>query len=109
MYGAVCVQKVRGMFALAVYDERSKRLLLARDRMGKKPLHYAFDGSRLLFGSEIKALLAVAPELAEVDREALLGYFYFGYSPDPATAFRGIRKLPPGHSLDVATCKSSVR
>jgi asparagine synthase (glutamine-hydrolysing) len=109
MYGADCVQKLRGMFALAVYDERSKRLLLARDRLGKKPLHYAFDGSRLLFGSEIKALLAVAPELAEVDREALLGYFYFGYIPDPATAFRGIRKLPPGHLLEFADGKVSVR
>ncbi len=108
-YGPDCVQKLRGMFALAVYDERGRRLLLARDRLGKKPLHYAFDGARLLFGSEIKALLAVAPELVEVDREALLGYFYFGYIPDPATAFRGIRKLPPGHLLQLADGKVSVQ
>src|SRR5579863_539404 len=73
-YGSNCVKRLRGMFALAVYDERRERLLLARDRLGKKPLHYAFDGSRLLFGSEIKALLAAAPELADIDQQALLQY-----------------------------------
>src|SRR5580693_3050494 len=83
-YGAECVQKLRGMFAFAIYDEREKRLLLARDRFGKKPLHYALDGGRLYFGSEIKAILAVAPELAKVNQEALLQYMYFGYIPDPA-------------------------
>src|SRR5580698_4716935 len=83
--GAECVQKLRGMFAFALWDERRSRLLLARDRLGKKPLHYALANGRLLFGSEIKALLAAAPELAEVDREALLQYFYFGYIPDPLT------------------------
>jgi len=108
-HGSDCVKRLRGMFALAVYDERSERLLLARDRLGKKPLHYAFDGSRLLFGSEIKALLAVAPELAEIDQQALLQYFSFGYIPDPATAFRPIRKLPPGHLLEFADGQLSVR
>src|SRR5437879_5803891 len=57
-YGVKCVQKLRGMFAFALWDERRERLLLARDRFGKKPLHYALSGERLLFGSEIKALLA---------------------------------------------------
>lgn len=108
-YGSDCVKRLRGMFALAVYDERSERLLLARDRLGKKPLHYCFDGSRLLFGSEIKALLAAAPELAEIDQQALLQYFSFGYIPDPATAFRHIRKLPPGHLLEFAEGQLSVR
>ena len=98
--GAECVQKLRGMFAFALYDQREKRLLLARDRFGKKPLHYALDGGRLYFGSEIKAILAVAPELAKVNQEALLQYMYFGYIPDPATAFTPIQKLPPGHLLE---------
>lgn len=98
--GADLVQKLRGMFALAVYDERRQRLLLARDRLGKKPLHYAFSEGRLLFGSEIKAILAAAPELASVDPEAILEYLYFGYIPDPQTVFRGILKLPPGHLLE---------
>src|ERR1700757_3578478 len=84
--GADCVKKLRGMFAFALFDERHRRLLLARDRLGKKPLHYARLGSRLLFGSEIKAILAVASELSAVNHQALLQYFYFGYIPDPATA-----------------------
>src|SRR6266581_4856195 len=99
-YGAQCVQKLRGMFAFALWDERRERLLLARDRFGKKPLHYALNDGRLLFGSEIKALLAAAPELTEVDPQALLSYFYFGYIPDPQTAFTRIHKLPPGHVLE---------
>jgi len=107
--GADCVQKLRGMFAFALYDERRQRLLLARDRLGKKPLHYALLQERLLFGSEIKALLAVAPELAEVDRSALLAFFYFGYIPDPQTAFARIQKLPPGHLLEFANGHIQVR
>jgi asparagine synthase (glutamine-hydrolysing) len=98
--GAECVKKLRGMFAFALFDERRRVLLLARDRLGKKPLHYALSGGRLLFGSEIKAILAVAPELSAVNSHALLQYFYFGYIPDPATAFLAIQKLPPGHLLE---------
>jgi asparagine synthase (glutamine-hydrolysing) len=98
--GAECVQKLRGMFAFALYDERQKKLLMARDRLGKKPLHYALADGRLLFGSEIKALLGVAPELAKVNHEALLQYLYFGYVPDPLTAFVPIQKLPPGYLLE---------
>jgi len=108
-YGAECVQKLRGMFAFALYDERQRRLLLARDRLGKKPLHYALVNGRLLFGSEIKAILAVAPELAEVDQRALLQYFYFGYVPDPLTAFTAIKKLPPGHLLEFEQGKIAIR
>src|SRR5437879_4035274 len=94
--GADCVKKLRGMFALALYDERRSSLLLARDRLGKKPLHYALCDGRLLFGSEIKALFAVAPQLSVISAEGLLQYFYFGYIPDPFTAFQHIHKLPPG-------------
>ena len=106
--GADCVQKLRGMFAFALYDERNRRLLLARDRLGKKPLHYALSNGRLLFGSEIKTILTVAPELAKVDQGALLQYFYFGYVPDPATAFTPIQKLPPGHVLEFEGGKIKV-
>ncbi len=72
-------------------------------------MHYALHDGRLLFGSEIKTILAVAPELASVDPEGLLQYFYFGYIPDPYTAFKPIHKLPPGHLLEYANGKISVR
>lgn len=98
--GAACVQKLRGMFAFALYDERRRCLLMARDRLGKKPLHYALHRGRLLFGSEIKAILAVAPELASVNPAALLQYLHFGYVVDPETAFTPIQKLPPGYTLE---------
>ena len=107
--GADCVKKLRGMFAIALYDERKQSLLLARDRLGKKPLHYALHHGRLLFGSEIKTLLAVAPQLADANPEGLLQYFYFGYIPDPLTAFRQIHKLPPGCLLEYAGGKIQIR
>ncbi len=107
--GADCVQKLRGMFAFALYDEPHHKLLLARDRLGKKPLHYALAGGRLLFASEIKSILAVAPELATVDSQGLLQYMYFGYIPDPATSFVPIRKVPPGHVLEFERGQISLR
>src|SRR5271166_2996904 len=107
--GADCVHKLRGMFAFALFDERHRRLLLARDRLGKKPLHYALSDGNLLFGSEIKAILAAAPELSQVNSQALLQYFYFGYIPDPVTAFSAIQKLPPGHILEFEQGEARVR
>jgi asparagine synthase (glutamine-hydrolysing) len=107
--GSNCVQKLRGMFAFAIYDGRQKRILLARDRLGKKPLHYSITNGRLLFASEIKAILAVAPELNEVDSRALLRFFYFGYIPDPDTVFGAIKKLPPGHALEFANGTGKLR
>ena len=108
-YGSDCVEKLRGMFAFAVWDERTERLLLARDRFGKKPLHYALHGDRLLFGSEIKTLLAVAPELAVINPEAVLQFFSFGYVLDPLTAFAAIHKLPPGHLLEFTHNQVKIR
>jgi asparagine synthase (glutamine-hydrolysing) len=99
-FGAECATKLRGMFAFAIYDERKCQLLLARDRLGIKPLHYAFHQGRLLFASEIKAILAAAPELAEIRPEGVLDFLYFGYNSAPYTAFRAIQNLPPGHVLE---------
>ncbi len=98
--GSDCVQKLRGMFAIALFDERQQSLLLARDRLGKKPLHYALSEGRFYFGSEIKTILEVAPALAKVNNQALLQFFTLAYIPDPNTAFGGISKLPPGHLLE---------
>jgi len=107
--GSDCVNKLRGMFAIALYDAKRDMLLLVRDRLGKKPLFYAQQAGRLYFGSEIKALLAVAPELAEIDAEGILQFFYFGYVSDPRSAFRSIRKLPPGHLAEYRGGEIHVR
>jgi asparagine synthase (glutamine-hydrolysing) len=107
--GTEFVQKLRGMFALAIYDKAKRKLVLARDRVGKKPLHYAFVKDKLYFSSEIKSILAVAPELAGVNSQALLEYLYYGYVPDPITAFTGIQKLPPGHLLEFENGKITIR
>src|SRR5215469_5088440 len=108
--GPDCVQELRGMFAFALWDERRQRLFLARDRFGKKPLHYAVTQKRFVFGSEIKAVLAAAPELGEdINSQALMSYFYFGYIPDPYTAFTGIQKLPPGEVLEFKDGQVSTR
>lgn len=95
-----CVDRFRGMFAFALWDRNRETLFLARDRLGVKPLHYALtaDG-RLLFGSEIKALL-VDPTLArEIDPLAVEEYFAYGYIPDPRSIFKAVHKLPPAHTL----------
>src|ERR1700677_464593 len=107
--GADSATKLRGMFSLAIYDRTKRKLVLARDRLGKKPLHYALVKDKLYFGSEIKSILAVAPELAEVNAQGLLEYLYYGYVPDPITAFTGIKKLPPGHLLEFEDGKISIR
>ena len=97
------------MFAFAVFDTGKRKLLLARDRFGKKPLHYARDGGKLYFASEIKAILEVAPQLAEINSQGLLDYLYYGYVPDPITAYRRIHKLPPGHVLEFQNGNACIR
>jgi asparagine synthase (glutamine-hydrolysing) len=99
--GEGCFAELRGMFAIALWDGRSKKLVLARDRVGKKPLFYAWDGRRLLFGSEIKALMAAGGLSKEMDLEALSDYFSLQYIPAPKTIYRSVRKLRPGHYLTV--------
>ena len=94
--------RLRGMFALAIWDLPTRRLILARDRIGKKPLYYAAAGPGFLFGSEIKALLTW-PDIARTpDLSAIHHYLSLGYVPAPQTAFAGIRKLPAAHWLSVA-------
>ena len=97
--GPACVERLRGMFAFAILDERRRRLFLARDRAGIKPLVYAWDGRRLLFGSEIKAILQDPRVDCELDQEALGEYLTYHYVPAPRTIFRAVRKLPPASTL----------
>jgi asparagine synthase (glutamine-hydrolysing) len=88
-----------GMFAFAVWDGRRERLIVGRDRLGKKPLYYAFDGERLVFGSEIKSIFADTSVPRQLDPDAIPAYLTFGYVPTPRTFFEGVRSLPPGHVL----------
>jgi asparagine synthase (glutamine-hydrolysing) len=98
-YGPDCVTRFRGMFAFAVWDKNARRLFLARDRLGKKPLYYYWDGRLFAFASEMKALFehpAISPKLEEA---MLPEYLLFGYGSEERTLFAGIRKLMPGHHL----------
>ncbi|HVA38730.1 MAG TPA: asparagine synthase (glutamine-hydrolyzing) [Candidatus Dormibacteraeota bacterium] len=96
-FGDGVVDRLRGMFAIAVWDERKQRLLLARDRVGKKPLYYALRSGRLIFASELKALLADPSVSREIDRRALWHYLTFKNVPAPLSIFSDVRTLPPGH------------
>ena len=98
-WGEEVVHRLHGMFALAIWDTRKRRLLLARDRVGKKPLFYYADERKFFFGSEIKALLASGEVPATPDPVALHDYLTYLYFPAPRTAFERIRKLPPATIL----------
>jgi len=99
--GERCFERLRGMFALALWDRRAERLLLVRDRYGVKPLHWRSDGRTVAFASELKAL-AVDPAMPrEIDPEALSLYLSYNCVPAPRTIYRGVRKLAPGHLLAV--------
>ena len=100
-YGRDCVKYLRGMYAFAIWDRRKRELFIARDRLGIKPLYYHYDGKTLLFGSEIKAILAHPGVSAEFNRATLAEYLAFGYIPEPETTYAGIRKLLPGHTLEL--------
>lgn len=97
-FGLKCLPMLRGMFAFAIWDAPAQRLILARDRLGKKPLFYAVDHHGLSFASELKALLLGGP-CPPIDPIALHHYLTFQYVPTPQSIFTGIRKLKPGHVL----------
>jgi asparagine synthase (glutamine-hydrolysing) len=98
-YGDACVARLRGMFALALWDLRERRLLLARDRVGKKPLYYTHDPERLLFGSEVKAVTRDPSVKRALRPEAIDDYLAFGGVPAPGTIFQHIHQVPPAHYL----------
>lgn len=100
-YGRDCVTHLRGMFAFVIWDRRRGILFAARDRLGIKPLYYRYDGKSVLFGSEIKAILAHPGVRAELNSGALAEYLAFGYLAGPGSMFAGIHKLLPGHTLEV--------
>src|SRR6266851_4826481 len=100
-YGADCVQHLRGMFALAIWNRNTKTLFIARDRLGIKPLYYKLTLERLLFGSEIKAVLAHGGIRPAFNRAALPEYLAFGYLSSEESFYAGIRMLLPGHTMTI--------
>ncbi len=98
-YGDDCVNHLRGQAAFALWDRKNRKLLLARDRMGKKPIYYTIQNETLYFASELSALFAALPNKPEVNLEAIDLYLSLQYIPDPLTAYQGIHKLPPAHRL----------
>ena len=99
-FGNDCVQHLRGMFAFAIWDARLRKLFVARDRAGEKPLYYTTTpAGTFVFGSELKCLLEHPEVKREINPEALDAYLTFGYVPDPLSIFKDIHKLPPGHFL----------
>jgi asparagine synthase (glutamine-hydrolysing) len=98
-YGLECLDHLRGMFAFAIWDRRLKRLLLARDRLGVKPLFFRLDAGRLVFASELRTLRELLPLALEIDPQSIYDFFGFRYIPAPRTFYRGVEKLLPGHWL----------
>jgi asparagine synthase (glutamine-hydrolysing) len=98
-FGTEFVQHLNGMFAIAIWDNRKQRLLLARDRTGIKPLYYTLQAGTLIFGSELKAILAYPGVSRSIDLVALNEYLSFEYVPTPRTIFQEVSRLPPGHML----------
>jgi asparagine synthase (glutamine-hydrolysing) len=97
--GVAAFAQLDGMFGIALWDKRTQELILARDRLGEKPLYYTHNPQRLLFGSELKSLLQSPDCPRDVDSDALRAYLTFGYVPSPNAIFNGIGKLPPAHYL----------
>lgn len=101
-----CLRRLIGMFALGLWDRERRTLLLARDRVGKKPLYWGRGGGALLFGSELKALRACRSWTPETDRDALAAYLRCRYVPAPQSIYRGIEKLRPGHAVEIDSAGS---
>ena len=102
-YGPDCVQHLRGMFAFAIWDAKQRKLFIARDRLGIKPLYYQLRENRLVFGSEIKVVLTQDDSRPELLQAALPEFLAFGYLSGEETLYAGIKKLLPGHTMEVAT------
>ena len=99
--GTELMHRLRGMFGIALWDQTRQRGLIARDRLGIKPLYYARAGDLLLFASELKALLASGLIVPELDHNAIGAYLVFGFTPAPLTPLTGVQKLMPGERLVV--------
>ncbi len=108
-YGADCLQFLEGMFSFALWDAKKQRLFIARDRMGEKPLHWGIFEGQLIFGSEIKGVLAHPGARREMNPVALRKYLALEYVPAPETIFQGIHKLKPAHFMLVSDGQVTIK
>ncbi|MBI1923531.1 asparagine synthase (glutamine-hydrolyzing) [Candidatus Poribacteria bacterium] len=108
-YGEDFLTFLNGMFAIAIWDDRKKQLLLARDRLGEKPLHYSINDEGILFASEMKSILCHPLLKQELDLEAIYYYFTFYYIPAPFTIYKHVKKLPAGHYLTYKNGKATIK
>lgn len=109
-FGENCLDHLRGMFAFAIWDARKRKLFVARDRVGEKPLYYSVTkNGTFVFGSELKCVLEHPAVEREIDPEAVDAYLTFGYVTDPLSIFKDIKKLPPGHSLTLIDGKLEIK
>jgi asparagine synthase (glutamine-hydrolysing) len=108
-YGEDCVNRLNGMFAFAIWDGNRRRLFLARDHLGIKPLYYHADGDKIVFASEMKAILEEGSVRRDVDPAAFDAYFSYMYIPDPLSIFASVKKLQAGHTLTCEDGKVTIR
>jgi asparagine synthase (glutamine-hydrolysing) len=108
-WGVDCVEKLNGMFAFAIWDDRKQRLFLARDRIGIKPLYYFQDNDQLVFGSELKSIVQISTVPREIEPKALDTFLTFEYIPSPYSIFKNVFKLPPGHWMIYEDGQAKVR
>jgi asparagine synthase (glutamine-hydrolysing) len=107
-YGEACAAELNGMFAFALWDNNLKQLVIARDRVGIKPLYYTDQGGRFIFGSELKAIRAVPGLQLEVDPGAIDQFLTLEYIPGPKTIYKNVHKLPPGHTMTVRSGHTQI-
>ena len=108
-WGEDVLHKLKGMFAFGIWDDKNKKLFLARDRFGIKPLYYFQDDERFIFGSEIKAIIADKTVPREVDMSSIADYLFYRYVPSPKSIWQHIKKIPPAHSLTLQAGKVSLK
>ena len=108
-WGSSCVKKLNGMFAFSIYDALKKKIFMARDRAGEKPMYYSRIGNRFYFASELKAIMADHRIKKKINKEALDCYLAFRYVPSDLCILKGINKLPPAHALEYDISKDMLR
>ncbi len=106
--GVGCLELLNGMFSFAIWDIKKRKMFIARDRAGEKPLYYTKSGTNIFFASELKAIVKATPKDLDVDTSSLDDYLSYGYIPCPKTIYKNINKLPPGHYMEISEGRINI-